>query len=180
MTLSTPSPVVVRHSRLQSRYRAEPAAAMIHKHVWTRDDGHDPVHGVVVPGPYGAAWAVGIDAKVGGDDDAPNPGELLCAALASCLDTTLRMIAAHLRVGLRSVRVDVHGEVDARGALAVDPGVRVGFRSLEAHVAYDPAPGTEPRRLDLLRDRTEDLCITLDTLRAGVPVELAWGAPDRG
>ncbi|HEY7070063.1 MAG TPA: OsmC family protein [Acidimicrobiales bacterium] len=175
MTLPTTSPVVERHARLQALYRRAPTEAMIRKHVWTRDgEVADPAHGAVVPGAHGTTWAVGIDAKVGGDDDAPNPGEMLCAALASCLDTTLRMIANHLRVELRSVRVDVQGEVDARGALAVDPGVRVGFQALNAVIAYDAAPGTEPRRLELLRAQTDQLCITLDTLRNGVAVDVAW------
>jgi hypothetical protein len=37
--------------------------------------------------------AFGTHTAVGGESDYPVPGELLCAAVASCLDSTIRTIA---------------------------------------------------------------------------------------
>jgi uncharacterized OsmC-like protein len=72
---------------------------------------------------------LGIHHAVGGYHDAPNPGDLLCAALASCLDSTLRIIAARLGVRLVALEVDVTADVDVRGTLMLDRAVPVGLRA---------------------------------------------------
>jgi uncharacterized OsmC-like protein len=53
---------------------------------------------------YGASFEYGIDEKVGGLSDRPNPGDLLCAALAACEDGTIRMVAGLLGVERRDWR----------------------------------------------------------------------------
>lgn len=63
------------------------------------------------------------------DHDAPNPGDMLCGALAACMDSTIRKVADHLGVTLTSLEVKVAAEVDVRGCLAVDRKVPVGFQN---------------------------------------------------
>jgi uncharacterized OsmC-like protein len=54
---------------------------------------------------------------------------MLCAALAACLDSTIRIIADHLDVTLSSLEVGVTAEVDVRGTLLMDRKVPGGFQN---------------------------------------------------
>lgn len=173
-----------RQEELEKRYAAQPTDAYVPKQASTEPaDGRDPYHSTVVPlnladpdSPYGATWRIGLDQAIGGLHDAPNPAEMLCATLAACFDTTIRMIAARMGVELAEVTVDVSAGVDVRGTLNIDRDVRVGLDSMRVDARVRAAPGTPPRAADGLAKAAERLCITLDTLRRGVPVEVAVDA----
>ena len=172
------STVAMRQRPLQARYRRDPATARTVKRVRTvHEAASDALHGAVEAygGPFEATrWRFGTDAKVGGFDDLPNSGHLLCAALAACGDNTLRMLADRLDVELTALTVDVVGHVDCRGCLAVDPDARVGFDRIDMEVRLEVAPGTDPRLCTLLEETAEQLCVVLDTLRRGVPVHVSY------
>jgi len=80
------------------------------------------------------------------------------------------MIADLLGVQILDLRVEVTGDVDVRGTLAIDRSVKVGFRSMNCHVHLRVPQSTEQPRLAALRKQSEASCVTLDTLRSGVPV----------
>lgn len=164
-----------RQQPLRTLYREQPAEAMSAKWARTRSANvkiGDPFHGEVEVGDgYGVTFRYGLDRKIGGLHDLPNPGDMLCAVLASCLDSTIRMIADLLSVKLASLSVEVGGEVDLRGTLMIDAGVPVGFRDMAYEIHADPAPGTDPELVAKLIELSEQCCITLQTLRQGVPVE---------
>jgi uncharacterized OsmC-like protein len=102
---------------------------------------------------------------------APSFREILCAALASCQDATLRMVADLLGVELRRVEVEVTGKVDVRGSMAVDRKLPVGFESIQCKVRVEVALGTPQELSKRLVTEAERSCINLQTLRAGVPVD---------
>ena len=136
--------------------------------------GGDPFHGEVEIGDgHGASLRFGLDRSVGGLHDAPNPGDLLCAALAACEDGTIRMIANLLGVELIGLEVEVNGELDVRGCLAADAGVRVGFDALACNVRLAAVEGTDRKRLDALVAAAERYCVNQDTLRGGIEVTTA-------
>ena len=166
------STVLSRQAPLRATYAEHREKALIHKHVHTEPRADtDPFHGTVVPGDtYGQSWRFGIDRAVGGFHDAPNPGEILCAALATCLDSTVRMVADLMGVAIERLEVEVSGDVDVRGALAIDAAVPVGFQLLECKVHLQPAAGTPPELFKKVVERSERLCINLATLRNGVRV----------
>ena len=112
----------------------------------------------------------GIHRAVGGDHDLPNPGDLLCAALAACLDATIRMIADHFRVPLASLQVKVAAECDVRGCLMVDPAVPVGFQRLHCSVRLVPEGDVDRDDLHGLLAAAEKCCVVMQTLRGGVTV----------
>jgi len=174
----TQSAVLSRQAPLRAAYAQHPETALIHKHVHTGPaDSRDALHGSVIPGDsYGQAWKFGIDRAVGGFHDAPNPGEILCAALATCQHSTVCMIADVMGVQLDHVEVEVTGDVDVRGCLAMDASVPVAFRSMEMRVRLQPAVGTAPDLVKRLIERSEALSINLATLRKGVPVRTAFAA----
>ncbi len=163
-----------RQDPLRERYKHVPTEAAIVDRAVTKDGlTVNPFHGFVAAGSkdYGITWPFGVHEAVGGDHDLPNPGDLLCAALAACLDSTIRIIANRYGVGLRKLRVEVEGQVDVRGTLAVDRGVPVGFQKMSCRVELRPAEGTDPKLVERLLTAAERSCVNLQTLRTGVTVE---------
>lgn len=174
------STVFRRQAPLRAAYKEQPEKAVIYKRVRTAHArGADALHGTVVPGDgYGVAWQFGIDRAVGGMHDAPNPGEILCAALAACQDSTIRMVADLLGVTLETIEVQVVGKVDVRGSLAVDPTAPIGFESMECKVRLRAVPGTQDGLVMKLLALAERSCINLATLRSGVPVQVEFGVDE--
>ena len=166
--------VAERQAPLRAGYRRNPEAALIVDHGRTLGSTpEDPFHlRAQIGDEYeGAELDVGVHRGVGGLHDAPNPGEILCTALAACQDQVLRMVANLCGVELLEVRAEVAGEVDLRGTLLVDPEVRVGFQSMRCVVDFTPAPGSDERRVERMVEIAERCCVVLDTLRNGVAVE---------
>jgi uncharacterized OsmC-like protein len=152
-----------------------PAAALIVDEAVSEAPDADPCHSVVVPGRgYSVTVPVGVHRGVGGLHDAPNSGELLCAALASCQDTTIRMVADLLGVRIEHLKVTVSGTVDLRGTLQMDPTVRVGFSEMRCDIDLEVDAATDLDRLERLIDAAQYSCVVGDTLCNGVPVETTF------
>jgi uncharacterized OsmC-like protein len=160
-----------RQRPLVDLYRQEPAAAWVTDVACTRFAAGDPLHSAVVIGPGETETCpVAVHAAVGGDSDAPVPGDLLAAALASCFDSTLRVIADRLRLEIIELSVRVTAEVDVRGTLRVHAEVPVAFQRISMQVHIRLADGTPPRARDLLISGAEASCVVLQTLRGGLEV----------
>jgi uncharacterized OsmC-like protein len=168
------STVLQRQRPLRSAYRLHPEQAIIHKRATTISTPDcDALHGVVIPGEgYGVTWRFGVDRAVGGLHDAPNPGEMLCAALAACEDATIRMVADALGVTLERLEVEVNAKVDARGSMAIEASAPVGFGAMQCKVRLGVAAGTHPESVERLLRQAERSCINLATLRQGVAVTI--------
>jgi uncharacterized OsmC-like protein len=177
MAKTSVSIVKQRQDPLRERYRSTVNEARITDRARTLNDGaSDPFHGTVVAGEgHGSPWRFGIHRAVGGDHDLPNPGDMLCAALASCLGSTIRMIADRLDIRIETLEVAVTAEVDVRGTLLVNRSVPVGFQGMQCRVRLHPAAGADPAKLQVLLAAAEHSCVVLGTLRKGVPVETRVG-----
>ena len=162
-----------RQAPLREHYRSTPADAWIVDGAQTEDAcGEDPFHGRVVPANSAdAPMRFGIHRAIGGFHDLPNPGDLLSAALAACLDSTLRMVAEHLAIGLESLQVTVESECDVRGCLQVERSVRVGFQRMRCRVRLQPKTGVDEKQVAMLLAAAEQCCVVLQTLRNGVDVQ---------
>ena len=170
-----------RQAALRKHYLADPARAISVKHVRSvHTPASDETHGRVCSPQFpGQPLDYGLDVKVGGLDDLPNPGHIVCAALAACLESTTRMLCAHRRLAIEELVVDVVGEVDVRGCLAIDGTVRPGFRGITASIELRLA-GAPPEAAARVIEQVTKLCVTLDTIRNGVPVTVSSGAADSG
>lgn len=161
---------------LRARYKASPRDARVTDHARTTGtDPGDPFHSMVEPMPgCGAALPVGVHRAVGGLHDAPTPGDILCAALAACQDSAVRMVANLLGVELEFLAVEVTAECDVRGAMAIDKQVPVGFQSMRCNVRLRAKEGTDPALLEKLRVAAERCCVVRQTLRNPPPVETTF------
>jgi uncharacterized OsmC-like protein len=166
--------VLDRQEPLRRRYHEAPDEARIVERARSvADPDDDPFHATVDPGLiHGEQWRIGINRAVGGFHDLPNPGDVLCAALASCFDTTLRMIAARMQLPLERLAIEIVGEVDVRGTLAVERSVPVGFQHLRCNVELKTPDGVSDATVDRLIAAAERACVVLQTLRNGVRIDL--------
>ena len=173
--MGTKSAGVVRQRQgpLRERYRRVPADAWITDGARTVNAcDEDPFHGAVAPANGGdSPLCFGIHRAVGGFHDYPNPGDLLSAALAACFDSTLRMVADHLGIRLKSLEVEVVAQCDVRGCLQVDPAVPVGFQRMRCRVRLELGNQIDENKGRMLVAVAENCCVVLQTLRNGVTVE---------
>jgi len=168
--------LVQRQHSLGRQYADAPEDAWITDHARALPgNSTDPIHGVVEPANSdGVQQQYGIHRAVGGDHDAPNPGDLLSAALAACLHSTLRMVAERLDVTLIDSEVKVSARADVRGALMVDTTVPVGFQRMHCDVWLEVPAETDQRTLKALMVGAENCCVVFQTLKSGTEVTTDW------
>ena len=169
--------VARRQEPLRRLYRERPDQAQIADHARAASIGFDPFHGVVVAGDNLASLDFGIHRAIGGDHDLQNPGDMLCAALAACLDSTLRTIAARMGIALENLAVEVRAFADVRGCLMVDRQVPVGFHRIDVDVLVEAEAGTDPAQIAKLTSAAERCCVVLQTLRSDVAVDAKFRGP---
>lgn len=162
-----------RQHSLREHYRSAPADAWINDRAQTVNAcGGDPFHGVVVPANgTDAPVQFGIHRAVGGFHDNPNPGDLLCAAVAACFDSTLRMIADHRGISLETLEVKVTAECDVRGCLRVESAVPVGFQRMRCGVRLQTVDHVDEDTKTMLLAAAEHGCVVMQTLRSGIAVQ---------
>lgn len=157
-------------------YRKHPECAMIQDGARTTQARYapsDPLHSEVELGlGYGMKVPIGVHRGLGGLHDFPNPGDILCSALAACADSSLRQIAGQLEVEITKLTVAVAGDIDLRGTLCVSRETPVGFQQMHVRVDLELAPGTMPKLEAKLLAAAEHCCVVLQTLRNGVPVTI--------
>ena len=107
-------------------------------------------------------------APLGGTDAAVDPMELLLASVGTCLTIGWVTHAAKREVDFRDLRIDVNGDFDLRGYLALDDDVRPGFTNLSytVHVDSDAAP----EQLEEIRQAAERFSPMFDNARNATPI----------
>ena len=174
MTKNNQSIVRSRQDPLFKQYKESPDGARITDHAKTTGGPNtDPFHGQVIAGDekHGMTWSFGIHHAVGGFHDAPNPGDMLCAALASCLDSTIRIIAGRMGIVVEFLEVEASADIDVRGTLLVDKSVPVGFQSMRCHVNIRAEEDANPQVIKKLIAAAEHSCVVLQTLRSDIVIE---------
>ena len=123
-----------------------------------------------------------VPKAMGGADEAPQPVELLLAALVGCEQATAAYVARHMspRFKLKYVHFSVVGERDDRGATALpvhEPApcpARLSRVTGEA-VVHVRGPAETQARVDELARLVKSRCPVADTLRAaGTELEVRW------
>ncbi len=163
-----------RQDHLRKDYKENPEKALITDRARTKGGVYtDPFHGNVAIGKneFGVVLPFGIHKAVGGYSDAPNPGDLLCAAIAACIDSTIRIISDRFNVKLMHLEVEVKGEVDVRGTLLVDRNVPVGFQSIKSQINIRAEEGTAEKVLQKILAAAEHSCVNLQTLISDVSIQ---------
>lgn len=115
-------------------------------------------------------FGIGVHRALGGLHDMPNPGDMLCATLASCFESTLRMIADRLGIRLEYTFVKAEAHVDVRGTLMMDKEVPVAFQSMDLYIKIETE--NMQNKLPLLLKATENSCVIFQTLKKAIPIRI--------
>lgn len=160
-----------RQSPLAELYGRDPKQAWVTDAACTSSDHvpvQNPLHGHVTAG--GQDIPIALHKAVGGDGDGPVPGDILCAALATCFDSCIRVIANRLGIQLEKLAVTTTAEVDVRGTLCLNPEVPVGFQKMHVSVDLVAAANTDANLLQALLQTSEACCVVMQTLRSAPDV----------
>lgn len=110
---------------------------------------------------------------VGGAGTAACSGDLLLEALAACAQITCQMVATAMGVPTKRIEVQVEGDLDLRGTLGMSKEVPVGFETIRMHFEID-APEATAEQIQVLREKTEQYCVVMQTLTTPPKVEVDW------
>jgi uncharacterized OsmC-like protein len=116
-------------------------------------------------------FIIGVHKAVGGDHDFPNPGDLLCASLASCFESTIRLISDKLGIELIETKIRANAQVDVRGTLMIDKSVPVEFQCMHID-ALIIAKNANEKLLNTLIKGAKHSCIVYQTIKKGIPITL--------
>ncbi len=162
-----------RQQPLVALYQEQPEAAWVVDSARTEWKSDDPLHSSVWMGPADPIRVpIAVHRAVGGESDEAVPGDLLAAALASCFDSTCRVVANRLRIDIRHLAVTVRAEVDVRGTLLVSSTVPVAFQRMSVRYELELGEGTKPGQREMLVGLTEKCCVVFQTLKNALPVDV--------
>ncbi len=78
-----------------------------------------------------------------GTNDAPNPQELLLAALNACMSVGYVATAAAMGIELQSLKIRTQGSLDLRGFLGLDASINPGYDRVDCEVEIASSAATE-------------------------------------
>ena len=115
----------------------------------------------------------------GGENQAPNPIELLLASFAACIEAAFFEFAEHEGLAIASVEAEVEGTLDLRGLFMIDD-VAAGFQ--EVRYVLRIVSGDDESRVRALAEKVLDHCPVVDSLRKPTAVtgRVEIREPERG
>ncbi len=170
--MKTRSLVRDRQAPLMESYLNEPANALITDAAFVEGKNLDKAFNteVSINDELQENFGIGVHRALGGYHDMPNPGDLLCATLASCFESTLRMIAERLGIRLTYTFVKAEAHVDVRGTLMMDKNIPVAFQSIDLYIKVEVQ--NKKNKLPILLKATENSCVIFQTLKMAIPVRI--------
>lgn len=105
--------------------------------------------------------------ELGGNDTAPNPVELLLAALGGCQEIVYRAFAAVMGIEIQSIEVHAKGYLDLHGFLGLAE-VPAGFTNISFTTRI--VSTASPESISQLAALVEKHCPVQDTLMRSIPV----------
>ena len=115
-----------------------------------------------------APMSVDEPAALGGTDVAPNPVELVLAALGTCQEIMYSAYASVMGIQLTKVIVDVKGYLDLKGLFGMDESVPAGFKKICYETSLESPADSETLRK--LVQVVESHCPVYDTLARAIEV----------
>jgi uncharacterized OsmC-like protein len=106
--------------------------------------------------------------RLGGEDEGPNPVEYVLGALAACQEIAIKAHAGQLGIDLKSIKVDVSGDLDLHGFFNLSD-VRPGFTNVR-YQTFIETEESDPVKLQNLKDLSIKNCPVLDIISNPVPV----------
>ena len=155
---------------LKERYRADPTSSRI----TLRARGEQTDAPIACSVDLGRAiYAAQAHGGVGGAGTGACSGDLLLGALAACAQITCQMVATAMGIPTERIEVIVEGDLDLGGTLGIKKDVPVGFETIRTRFEIE-APNATPEQLAALREKTEQYCVVMQTLRQPAALQTEW------
>jgi uncharacterized OsmC-like protein len=105
---------------------------------------------------------------LGGEDSAANPVEYLLAGYAGCLNVVFGIVAKELNIEIKSLKINIDGDINPERFLGVSDEERAGFKALnvDVHLETNSDKATEAILIQLVKDR----CPVNDNLSNPTPI----------
>lgn len=107
----------------------------------------------------------------GGTGKAPNPAEVLLAAIGASMEVTIRCYADYMGISVESLSVKLSAEMNTQGFYGLNADVRSGFSSISAKVKI--VSNEQSDVLLELFERASRFCPVLDNVRHPTEVALS-------
>jgi uncharacterized OsmC-like protein len=102
------------------------------------------------------------------EDHGPTPVEFVLIGLTSCLTAGIASVAANRGVRLDSVTSTVEGDMDMRGILGIDKGVRNGYQHIK--VSFEVKGDASDEDLRKIVAQSQARSAVFDIVTGNVPV----------
>ena len=103
----------------------------------------------------------------GGDNQAPNPIELLLAAMAACIEAAFFEFAVHEGYTINALNVSVEGTLDLRGFFMLDD-VSAGFKDLR--YTFNIESPDDETTIRQLAEKVINHCPVVESLKKPTPM----------
>jgi len=108
--------------------------------------------------------------ELGGSNTAPNPVEYILAAFAGCLNVMGHLIAGEMGFELRSLEIDITGELNPAKLFGQSDADRAGYKNIV--VMMKPNCDADDATLEKWLHTVEQRCPVSDNIQHATPVQV--------
>ncbi len=112
--------------------------------------------------------AVDEPENFGGKDSAPTPVEYILAGYAGCLNVVVNLIAKEMGITIKSLEINITGDINPEKLLGISDKERAGFKSL--NIQMNIKSDASKDMLQKLLTQVKERCPVNDNLANTTPV----------
>ena len=112
--------------------------------------------------------AVDEPENFGGKDSAPTPVEYILAGYAGCLNVVVNLIAKEMGITIKSLEINITGDINPEKLLGISDKERAGFKSLNIQMTIKSDASKD--MLQKLLTQVKERCPVNDNLANTTPV----------
>jgi uncharacterized OsmC-like protein len=109
---------------------------------------------------------------LGGEDSAANPVEYLLAGYAGCLNVVFGIVAKELNIEIKSLEINIDGDINPAKFLGISDDERAGFKSL--NVEINLVTNADKESEELLIQKVKSRCPINDNLSNPTPISYKY------
>lgn len=108
--------------------------------------------------------------ELGGKDEAANPVEYILAGYAGCLNVVFHVVAKELNITIKTLKININGDINPEKFLGLSNKERAGFQSLNVHVELE-TDAAKQELVDELILKVKERCPVNDNLANPTPIK---------
>lgn len=109
---------------------------------------------------------------LGGEDSAANPVEYLLAGYAGCLNVVFGIVARELKVEIKSLDINIDGDINPEKFLGISDNERTGFKSINVNIEL--RTNADKATEALLIEKVKSRCPINDNLANPTPIQYTF------